>query len=439
MPSRTAAPQTHSQPSRKGKRAWRKNVDIAEIQTGIENAKQEETITGGKLLADVASETLFQTDSAGDIGVQRTYRRAHPNLKADEIIAARSAVPAVSSRKRAGELTNGIVDPSSKKRRSDGISRQQLLRLKNVAYGGTGVHKDVVRTDGSASHDPWAIVELVQDPAVSFVQKVQCIKVPSTLAEAPVSMMANGKTVPSVRKPIGGRSYNPDFKDWEALVDKEATKEIAAETKRLETAEMERIKQENIDAAAVEADRENNSEYESEWDGVQSDVDDAQLKRKRPERKTQVERNKIKRRKQAERLALHEKKMKDCAQQVRNIETIRAAVDANDLSRARALQKVKVVKDVEIMSSDEDEVLRRRTFGGRHVIPEAPLEIVLADELQDSLRRLKPEGNLLKDRFRNMLLQGKVEARRRITQPKKRMTQATVKWSYKDWKLPTRT
>jgi len=68
-------------------------------------------------------------------------------------------------------------------------------------------------------------------------------------------------------------------------------------------------------------------------------------------------------------------------------------------------------------------------------IPQAPLEVVLADELQESLRLLKPEGNLLKDRFRNMLVSGKMETRRPITQPKKAKRSYTEKWSYKDWKL----
>ncbi|KAK5277064.1 hypothetical protein LTR16_010295, partial [Cryomyces antarcticus] len=68
-------------------------------------------------------------------------------------------------------------------------------------------------------------------------------------------------------------------------------------------------------------------------------------------------------------------------------------------------------------------------------IPAPALELVLADELQDSLRRLRPEGNLLKDRYRNVLLNGKVESRRAITQPKMRKVTRTEKWTYKDWKL----
>lgn len=71
----------------------------------------------------------------------------------------------------------------------------------------------------------------------------------------------------------------------------------------------------------------------------------------------------------------------------------------------------------------------------RDSIPEAPLEVVLADELQDSLRALRPEGNLLKDRFRNLLVNGKIEARKAVTQPKKPRRERTEKWSYKDWQL----
>lgn len=62
--------------------------------------------------------------------------------------------------------------------------------------------------------------------------------------------------------------------------------------------------------------------------------------------------------------------------------------------------------------------------------------MVLPDELQESLRQLKPEGNLLHDRFRNMLVNGKIEARKQIFQPKKARKHVSEKWSYADWRLP---
>ena len=68
-------------------------------------------------------------------------------------------------------------------------------------------------------------------------------------------------------------------------------------------------------------------------------------------------------------------------------------------------------------------------------VPPKNLELVLPSELSESLRRLKPEGNLLSERFRSVRVRGKVETRAPITQPKKARTVTTEKWSYKDWKL----
>jgi nucleolar protein 53 len=85
-------------------------------------------------------------------------------------------------------------------------------------------------------------------------------------------------------------------------------------------------------------------------------------------------------------------------------------------------------------SDDGEEKLARRRFG-KVQMPSAPLEVQLPDELEDSLRRLKPQGNLLTDRYRNMLLNGKVEVRKRLGQQKQPKTERYEKWSYKDWKL----
>lgn len=72
----------------------------------------------------------------------------------------------------------------------------------------------------------------------------------------------------------------------------------------------------------------------------------------------------------------------------------------------------------------------------RSRLPETPLELVLPDELRDSLRLLKPEGNLLRDRFRNIMLRGKLETRNPISQPKKARRSTTEKWTYKDFRVP---
>jgi nucleolar protein 53 len=42
------APQQHKQPSRKGKKAWRKNVDVTELQEGLDEVR-DELIAGYRL------------------------------------------------------------------------------------------------------------------------------------------------------------------------------------------------------------------------------------------------------------------------------------------------------------------------------------------------------------------------------------------------------
>lgn len=44
MSATVKAPQQYKQPSRKGKKAWRKNVDVSEIDAGLENVREEEIL-----------------------------------------------------------------------------------------------------------------------------------------------------------------------------------------------------------------------------------------------------------------------------------------------------------------------------------------------------------------------------------------------------------
>lgn len=46
MPKTVGAPSQRSQPSRKGKKAWRKNVDIDIIEDGLETIRDQERLVG---------------------------------------------------------------------------------------------------------------------------------------------------------------------------------------------------------------------------------------------------------------------------------------------------------------------------------------------------------------------------------------------------------
>ncbi|GAM35728.1 hypothetical protein TCE0_017r04278 [Talaromyces pinophilus] len=406
------APQQFKQPSRKGKKAWRKNVDVTEVQE-----------------AEKPSDELFTLDTTGDQELAKAHRKGRKPLKSDEILAQRSAIPAVDSRKRPNSrVTDGIIEPKTKKQKSDWVSNKEWTRLKRVAQE----NKPAAKSEDGVNYDPWAdSVEIAnsQEKELEYVPKKKEKVAPVTLKEAPISLAANGKPIPAVKAPTGGVSYNPSFEEWDSLLVKEGNKEIEAEKKRIEEAKKEAERLRLIEEAQND-DGEIRSDDESAWEGFESEYEKPEwLNKKRPERKTQAQRNKIKRRKEAERKAKWEAKMKQREEQAKNIESI-----TESLEDAEALRK-QLQQDLSSSDEGDDTVLRKRPLG-KNPVPEKPLELVLPDELQESLRLLKPEGNLLDDRFRTLIVQGKLESRKPITQSKKPKRKVTEKWAYKDFQIP---
>ncbi|KAI1765352.1 P60-like protein [Hypoxylon sp. FL1150] len=424
------APATYKQPSRKGKKAWRKNVDVTEVEKGLEELN-EEIIKGG-VLAERPSEELFVVDTAGDASIPKKFpKHTSKPLKADEIIAARSAVPAVSLRKRPGDKTTDGIIPAKRPRR-EYVTQKELNRLRRVADG----HHDMTVDVADAAYDPWGAV--VQPETQTLIDKRdETKKAPKSFSKKPISLLASGKAPKAVPKPTGGYSYNPDFTDYEARYVEESNKAVEAERKRLEAEEADRLKKEAAARSAAEAEaaeaRAELSEWDedSEWEGFQSGGEELKVSAKRPGRKSQAQRNRIQRRKEEERRLRHETKTKVRKAQMEEIKRIAKEISERDLQRALTFANA---EESDSSADDNDEELRRRQLG-KLKLPEKDLELVLPDELQDSLRLLKPEGNLLKDRYRSLVVRGRMEARRRIPFRKQAKTKLTEKWAYKDFNI----
>ncbi|KAI0540680.1 ribosome biogenesis protein Nop53/GLTSCR2 [Xylaria digitata] len=426
----TEAPATYNQPSRKGKKAWRKNVDITEVTKGLEELN-EEIIKGG-VIAERPSDELFTLDTVGDASIPRRFpQHTSKPLKADEIITARnSAVAAVPMRKRPGDKTSDGVIPTKRTRR-EYVTVKELSRLRKVA---DGRHESTVEI-ADASYDPWAVAP--EPTVVGVVKDIrdEKKKAPKSLSQQPISLLASGKNIPAVPKPAGGHSYNPKFEDYEVRYTEERNKAVETEKKRLAEEEADRIKTEAAARSAAEAEaaeaRAELSEWEedSEWEGFQSDGEELRQTVKKQKRKTKADRNRIQRRKVEERRLRHEAKTKLHKEQLEQIKQIAQEVAERD--QALALAKAEE-SDSSVASNDE--VLRRKKLG-KLKLQDKDLELVLPDELQDSLRLLKPEGNLLKDRYRSLLVRGRMESRRRIPFKKQAKTTITEKWSYKDFHI----
>ena len=387
------------------------------------------------IIAEKDSDDIFTLDVAGDVAIQKRILKGSKQLKASEIIAQRSAVPAVSMRKRPGEgTTDGLIQP--KRQRTSYVSHKELTRLRKIADGQQG---EALVEITEASFDPWDaqkdVEEAEQDPRFSFLEKARKKKAPSTLKQKPISLAANGKSIPAVKKPEGGYSYNPMFTDYEERLTAEGEKEVAAEKSRMAVVEAERIRLEAAAKSAAEAEaaeaRAELSEWEEDsvWEGFESGTEDVRLNAKRPERKTPAQRNKIKKRKEEELKAKMAADIKKKNEQAARIKQIAKEIIVKNKSRALAL-----LQNDDSSSDGDDLELRRRKLG-KIALPEKDLELVLPDQLQESLRLLKPEGNLLKERYRNLLVRGKLESRRPISFSKKPRRKATEKWTHKDFML----
>lgn len=386
------------------------------------------------MIAEKDAGDLFVVDTLGDTKNRNKVQKVK-GLKADEIIAARSAVPAVVGKKRPGDKTSDGILPA-KRPRTNYVTHKELVRIKKVADG----HHESTVTVADATYDPWAVGPATSTALTKPSEKSEWIpeppkaKAPPTLSKQPISLSANGKAVPAVPKPAGGYSYNPVVTDYMSRLEKEGEKALEAERKRQEAAEAERKRQEAAARSAAEAEaaeaRAELSEWDedSAWEGFESEAEGG-VSTKRPKRKTPAQRNKVKRRKAEEGRLKHEATQRRKEEQAKRIKELAESVE--EAQQRRALEKMEM-SDGE--SEGNDEELRRRQLG-KFKLPEKDLELVLPDELQESLRLLKPEGNLLKDRYRSMLVRGKLEARRKIPFRKQAKVKFTEKWTHKDFDI----
>lgn len=294
-------------------------------------------------------------DTKGAPEVRKTVQKKHKPLKADEILAQRSAIPAVDTHKRSNPMvTDGIVEPQTKKHKSDWVSRKDWLRLKQVAKDATpAVKKD----QGDALYDPWADEAdptPVEDPQFEYLEKPKPKVAPPTLKHAPISLAANGKPIPSVRAPGAGVSYNPSFEEWDQLLQEQGQKEVEAEKKRLEEARKEQERLEMIEAGKDD-DGEAKSDDESAWEGFESEYEQPEwLSKKRPERKSKTQRNKVIRRKEAERKVKWEARMKQKEEQAAQAKSIAAQVKDSEQGQG---------SDADSDGEGDETVLRRKPLG----------------------------------------------------------------------------
>lgn len=312
------------------------------------------------IVAEKTSDALFVFDTVGSESIQKAYNKVHKPLKADQILALRSVIPAVDTHKRS-RVTDGVIEPQKKRQKGNGVSHAVYERLKRIAHGNDNPSKAIINSDDAPEYDPWASTDddTAQDSRFSYLEKSQPIRAPQTLQEAPISLVIGADSFPAVAQPKPGMSYNPLFQDWSDLLVQQSKNEVEAEKRRLKDAEIEKKEEERIAAAVSDEEIAFQTEDESAWEGFESGCEESEwLKKRRPERKTPAERNKIKRRKAAERQAKCDLRMKERARQAQAIEEI-----ARRVEHEANLRRFENKKEVPASAEIDDGTLRRRRLG----------------------------------------------------------------------------
>lgn len=427
-------PAQSKQPSRKGKKAWRKNINIDEISEGMDTIREIERDTGVKDMGVLASSELFQVDEAGDDQLLSKKQRAVKPMKADEILGRRSKVPALESKK------------TSERKRLEGLTSRQVKKLLDRAGKSTSRVSTRVEHQGlgkPASYDLWG-----EEPAEvvpgkgSFINDLKSANshnpsttAPMTIGKNPMSLAADRKKVDAVVLPEEGKSYNPTVESWQALFEAEHAKEAQREEERLRLEE-ERNRIQLIIANYDDHGELSDSSDEEEEPAEEQEEEDANEKTSlsvnkpvQNKKKLRKQRNKEQRHQQRTKL---EADLKDLKKQIRDLENIPKLLQ--EAERQIAAHAAAVAKGTASMAQGGSENLKRKAprMSRNHKLADTPLELKLSDELTDSLRLLRPEGNLSADRFRSLQERGLIEPRVPVQKKRKYAPKVTEKWGFKD-------
>ncbi|AET38144.1 Nop53p Ecym_2412 [Eremothecium cymbalariae DBVPG len=434
-------PSQYKQSSRKGKKAWRKNIDLTDIETSIKTSTEHEITHGSSNITELPSAALFQVDVKGDEALKSKLikrKQIAKTVKSAEILAAikdASKVPALCHPKSSGK----------KHAKIQGVSKKEVSRLMALAGRGLGESKSKaqVSKEGlikSKGFDLWGKdnneVKLpsgiklnsangkIPEPLLEKSSTGWSVATvaPDTIKRAPV----NVKEINDM--PHAGKSYNPDQEHWEQLIKAEYEVEKVNENRRVQLEEYKRkIKHlmETLDDNEEESDEEDESEPENTvsddeevGDNVKLSVN-AAVKNKK---KTKYQRNKQKRHEEKVKLQQELKRLKVQLHQLEKFEDI-------EIEATKQVQK-----QVQTGSKTSRKVSKNPKLGTKHCVKDNQLEVKFSDELSDSLRKLRPEGNLLYDNMRKLQGSGKIETRVPVRKGRKYKKKITEKWRYKDFK-----
>lgn len=404
-------PAQYRQASRKGKKAWRKNIDLSATEAALEDLREQERAEGVPAHKRSNAE-LFMEDRSGQETTLARQAREKRKLKSQEILAHRSAVPAMQQKARSSfQLPD---DSSAAKAAAAGLPPKFKKRLRMLASrphegvegeterGRAGrLQSDAVLAE---KHDLWGEAPKTRQNDWIAPAAKEPVHRPRSMQHEPY---AAARSMPAVSVPHPGTSYNPDFDSHEALVQTAYEKAKAAELGEQQAQELHAQWKGVTQGVPLPLDLPLDVPEEGGEDD--EEVQDEGAAPKMPARKTAAQRRREARAKEQYTLAQQRRKERRIQGMISELPNQMKQAKRDAQTRAELVQQRRQKKEERLRSQGI-----AGTRIGKYAVPSQRVDVQTGDELSDSLRRLRPEGNLFWDRFQSLQARGLAEARKPV-------------------------
>ncbi|XP_041796940.1 ribosome biogenesis protein NOP53 [Chelmon rostratus] len=399
------------------KKNWNKFSDINDVDEFLEDVRHQERTTGG-LLSEKPDDSLFFLDVGQQKkaeqnvaepveGKKRKGKTSRP-LRIDLILQHDSLVPPPKdvlayqqpNAKKVRRIAQKAEQLAAKgvvpRRQKQLLNRRPVDRTtkKAVTEANNNPNRDYYDIWGQESKDaadPWYL----QQTGKKLVKRQE-------------RMNDKPSVLPAVEVIAPGGSYNPDFFSHQALLQEAHEVEVKKQkvedkierqlaVNREDTATEETILREQVEGLVEEENEEEVAPNEGDEDVMVGAITLAAKKTERQRKKEKAD--KIK-----EQQRLADRRQNDHRQQLFQLRSIKASIKQQD-------QKTKT-RQTQRKAKQEAQKAQPRRLGKLKFQPQ-DLEVQLSDELAGSLRQLKPEGSVLKDRFKSLQKRNLIEPRER--------------------------
>ncbi|XP_051252619.1 ribosome biogenesis protein NOP53 [Dicentrarchus labrax] len=399
------------------KKSWNKHSDINDVDAFLEDVRHQERTTGG-LLSEKSDDSLFFLDIGQPKkpepkvaepveGKKRKGKTSRP-LRIDLILQHDSLIqppkdvlayqqPNAKKLRRIGQKAEQLAAKGVVPRR-----QKQLLNRRPVNRTAKKAVTEANNNPDRDYYDIWGQESKDQGDSWYLQQTgKKLVKRPEKLNEKP-------SVLPAVEVIAPGGSYNPDFFSHQALLQEAHKVEVKRQKEedkierqlavnREDTATEETILREQVEGLVEEENEEEAPPNEEEEDVAVGAISLADKKTERQRKKERADKIKAQRR-------LANRRHNDQRQQLFQLRSIKASIKQQD-------QKT-MDKQTQRKANEEAQKAQPRRLG-KLKFQAQDMEVQLSDELAGSLRQLKPEGSVLKDRFKSLQKRNLIEPRER--------------------------